>query len=735
MPPRKRQKTDTDDTPASTSSVPTRRVTRAAARGLSSAHQQSTSSARRPRPAAKKVINDTLHADAPPMKRVVRKGRLQLLPDLALEVQLEIYSYLESQDLLHLSQTCKKFRTFFLDRKLNERLWLQASNNLGTAALPTRPPFMSEPAFIHLLYSPYCHSCGAANVRRLVEGCFTRLCSKCLSERRTVWFYDAYKHAVEVDERLHMIFDHRILGKYFPGIAAKSRRFGNAKYNRLLPKDMERVLDEFHALQKPVSDETFYAYERRLRDYHSERMNYDHEIRKWLDERERERLAVLEAAKERRFEEIVSRLRKSDWEKEIAFMSAADLRAMSDLPVVRQSSKLTDGAWQKVLVALEKFLGQVREARLDSERRAALPLRCDALDKAITAHHVSLPRNALMDCRPRYIDFALMPECRSIMDVAPSQTVTAADFATVVPMLAMRWHAERQKELTDYILPHLGEVAPDVDPLQLAIATFECRQPGCAPVERMRYPYLLAHKCHAQGFDCFHVRTLPKAKFAEEDAYTRAMMTLEWPEQCFVDLNNEWIGWVKVQAPFHTGDLQFPHQAVWPVQSMRRILSALGLDPMRTTLDELECCKTWLRCGTCEAVYPKKSVYAYSWTAAYKHDVNCHRDYMHPTAAGPEWRRTDEEDMKVCAAKVARWEASVAQGHIRSSCRWSCSLCATFVETESSMAEHLEETHGIHDLGEAKRNGTIYVHPSSSPAEPCGGTIRLRASVQAAQNA
>ena len=67
----------------------------------------------------------------------------------------QIYSYLELKDLLNLSRTCKKFREFFLNRKMNESLWKQA--RINTDGAPERPPFLSEPAFVHLLYSPNCH--------------------------------------------------------------------------------------------------------------------------------------------------------------------------------------------------------------------------------------------------------------------------------------------------------------------------------------------------------------------------------------------------------------------------------------------------------------------------------------------------------------------------------------------------------------------------------------------------
>ncbi|KAI0367560.1 hypothetical protein BV20DRAFT_949943 [Pilatotrama ljubarskyi] len=671
--------------------------------GLQSAKQQhDTPGQRSSRQKATKSASGT--------RRIVCKGRLQTLPDIA----LEIYSYLEPHDLLHLSRTCKKFRAFFLDRHLNEKLWLRARDN-AAVTLPPRPPFMSEPALIHLLHSPHCHGCGAANVRKVLEGCFVRYCSKCLP-LKTIRLPDANKRTHEVDRSLGTLFRYHNVARHFPVIPGAPRG-RTSKYDRLLLVDVERAIKEFEALERPVTPKVVAAFERRLRERCDERRH------KWLDDRENERLAALEDAKERRFEEIVSRLRSSGWEKEIDFMGEVGIATMADLPVVRQSSKLTEGgdypsAWQKVLVAVDSFLSDIRETRLEQERRAAFQLRCDALTEAITAHYVTLPRTAIMDCRPRYIDFALTPECRTIIDVPTSQPVSAADFATVVPVVVARWNAERKRVLMDCLRPHLGEVAPDVDPLELAIATFESRWSCSVPVDRMRYPCVLVHKCDPYGLDCTHSRWLSKAEFARQDPYTRAITTLEWPEESFGDLDNPASSKVRVYSPFCTENL---HTA-WPVHAMRRIVSALGLDPDRTTFDELEQCEAWLRCATCEATYPKQPRFARSWRSAYRHDDRCHRNRG---GQAPEWRRADGEDMKAIYAQLADRDLTDGQRRARMTHQWSCGLCINLVATDYSMADHLRETHDIRDIEEAKRDGTIYIHPCNGLLEPFDGTVCL----------
>ena len=69
-------------------------------------------------------------------------------------VLVQVFSNLHPRDLLNLARTCKKFRAFFLHPS-NERLWKAARENVGD--LPERPPFISEPAFVNLLFFTSCH--------------------------------------------------------------------------------------------------------------------------------------------------------------------------------------------------------------------------------------------------------------------------------------------------------------------------------------------------------------------------------------------------------------------------------------------------------------------------------------------------------------------------------------------------------------------------------------------------
>ncbi|KAI8996462.1 hypothetical protein BD414DRAFT_534170 [Trametes punicea] len=400
-----------------------------------------------------------------------RKGHLQTLPDIALEIQSEIYSYLGSKDLWNLSRTCKRFRTFFLDRRMNERLWKQARVNTG--GLPKCPPFMSEPSFIHLLFSSCCQRCGCSNVHKAIWRWFVRYCSKCLREMT----YNYYEMQAYLEQRnIRYPFRDIFTRDYHRVLNVKSYSIGNLKsriHNLVLREHLTKIIDEWQARKAEIL-KNVWAFVSEKETLNSKHIRYAMQCKAWYNAQEDVRLAKLDAAREARFAEIVRRLRDSEWEKEIDFLGPAGLESMSALPFVRQAAKLTPKAWQTVLGLLEPVLQDARQKRLVSERRNLLNNRFDALGQAIQAHYVRLPRTATMEFRPHYIDFALMADFKLLLDAPDAENITAEDFSQLIPAVVPKWETEQREKLSSFmkeVLP--GPVAEGVDVLDLAVASLD----------------------------------------------------------------------------------------------------------------------------------------------------------------------------------------------------------------------------------------------------------------------
>ncbi|KAL1944831.1 hypothetical protein VTO73DRAFT_2451 [Trametes versicolor] len=289
-----------------------------------------------------------------------------------------------------------------------------------------------------------------------------------------------------------------------------------------------------------------------------------------------------------------------------------------------------------------------------------------ALEEAITAHYLTLPCTARMDCRPQHINLAFIPECRAIVDVPTSETVTADHFAGIVPALAQTWDADRKKDLTEYLLPHLGDIAADVDPLALAIAsfTFSAHVTCSAPIRTMRYPAILKHRC-SRGNDCFYTARVHTQEYFEDDLYTRTTKTLDGGVEFEAEIRERNYDHLVKRVPFHIGELDESEHARDTVDRIRRVVAMTQ--------------------------EPSDAIHARSWSNAYEHD-RYHTTNPHCPASTrgiPEWRRADDADM----AKVRVFKkAESAKTRFGYACQWSCALCVDFDVDTDAMATHLANT-------------------------------------------
>ncbi|KIJ60339.1 hypothetical protein HYDPIDRAFT_160988, partial [Hydnomerulius pinastri MD-312] len=92
-----------------------------------------------------------------PVKRSRRRGRLEMMPDMNLDILFYILGLLHPMDLLNLARTTKSFRHLLM-QKSSAFAWKTARSQIQS--LPDCPPDMSEPQYANLLFYPHCHRCG-----------------------------------------------------------------------------------------------------------------------------------------------------------------------------------------------------------------------------------------------------------------------------------------------------------------------------------------------------------------------------------------------------------------------------------------------------------------------------------------------------------------------------------------------------------------------------------------------
>ncbi|KAF9234865.1 hypothetical protein BU15DRAFT_52071 [Melanogaster broomeanus] len=83
-----------------------------------------------------------------------RRGRLEMLPELNLDVLFQILSFLHPLDLLNLARTTKAFRQLLM-RKSSAFVWKASLRRVE--GLPVCPPDLNEPQYAYLAFYPHCH--------------------------------------------------------------------------------------------------------------------------------------------------------------------------------------------------------------------------------------------------------------------------------------------------------------------------------------------------------------------------------------------------------------------------------------------------------------------------------------------------------------------------------------------------------------------------------------------------
>ncbi|EIW59897.1 uncharacterized protein TRAVEDRAFT_20163 [Trametes versicolor FP-101664 SS1] len=366
----------------------------------------------------------------------------------------------------------------------------------------------------------------------------------CLSAR-TIGHEEAFDKARKINRALaDTFFGIDAITRYLPVQGYNQERSYDPQCNRILRTHVNRIIRRYKALPAPVTAEALRAFAVQVK------ADYEARFPVWLNDQEEQRLIRLNDARRQRFEE----LRSTDWQKELDFMHPWDIKTMSNMPVVRQSSKLTDGG---------------------------------------------------------------------------------------------------------------------------------------------KYPAILYHRCFTGPREgCYNTSTYAVKEYLKEDLYTRTTKTLVHMiyEESLLLCGDKFLS-AHIPFKLNDGDGRNPGDVV---NRMRRIVSAVGLDPTRATFEDLDRCDVWLRCVTCETEHPKDPIFARLWSSAYEHEVDpTTRDSMgviqqvsHGTQF-PEWRRVDEEDMiKIRAVKDDEYWKTDFDTH----CWWSCSLCPNFDERSDEMAIHLEET-------------------------------------------
>ncbi|OSD05397.1 hypothetical protein PYCCODRAFT_1234910 [Trametes coccinea BRFM310] len=603
--------------------------------------------------------------------RVVRGGigSLKDFPEMPIDVLNEIFSYLSSQDLLSLAQTSKVLRRFLLDRS-NVRIWRDAREALDD--IPPLPPVLSEPAYVHLLFSPYCHGCGKAVVRKVIWIWFKRYCKKCLQEQsdhiRESTMHDFF-HEDTLQEWLSRWTPDEVLNIINP----YDGYHRSPKRNVYHIPQLRLFADQWNAAGS--ADGRTEIYERQVVMV-AAREECAEFLEEWWEEQKQTRLDEVEAVRHQRYLDICERLIQEGWRTEVVRLRsrADDLDRFCRIPSVNRPAALSDKAYETVRRDVEGLLVETRDAIAIEERQGKLASKMELLEKAIETIYVRIPCNARMLCRPRSGDLVFEPEVKALLDTSTAEGATVDDFVSIVPVAGRRWEDTLQHKLGAIVRSHIDGIEDNVNPLDLAAASFSC--PRCKALP-LRYPEILTHTC---------LRSC--------DLWTQLGLT----DQFALDLHDI------AAVNQHVQPFNYAILSGSLILAAADLLDKLAMPPTTTTYEHLRIGNVRMR-----LIGRSHDPRVYAWNAALRYGIL----WMGSKFDG--WRCATADELQAIS-QVASYSGTPS--HYRQhGLRWVCASCPKYIDKWDKVTSHLLHQHKM-SFDQGIKDGMVFVYPGDEdPAE------------------
>ncbi|KAK7452728.1 hypothetical protein VKT23_012129 [Stygiomarasmius scandens] len=343
---------------------------------------------RRPRKRVKRDEEDV--KEERPQKLRGKRGVLQKVKDMPLDVLFEIFSYLEPLDILHLARTSYELRDLLMDRA-SASVWRAAHCNIN--GLPPLPFDLDEPQYASLCFDNYCHVCTVHSSHSLPESTLRSIAVHATSLRTN---FMAVSNTV-----LQELHQNRVRALYHPprllihsSLVSASDLVGvwRTTYARTfsvfeLVKDYvpymsvtpwrgpwrgedkvyyPPVVRKFRREFKKVEKDSIQleAWVREKKEQYHLLMEHVEQCTQWCKSRHEERKAELDLVRRRRKEEIIKRLKDLGWSDELEHVPDAEF---SSHKLVHQSKDLTEKGWKSISGPLVAYLAAHMQSRLEEE--------------------------------------------------------------------------------------------------------------------------------------------------------------------------------------------------------------------------------------------------------------------------------------------------------------------------------------------------------------------------------
>ncbi|KAH9901324.1 hypothetical protein C8Q73DRAFT_832786 [Cubamyces lactineus] len=577
-----------------------------------------------------------------------RRGALERLMELPLEVVYLVIENLELRDVLSLARLDKAFRQMLMSRRA-QAFWQAAIAN--TPRLPACPPGMDEPQYAHLLYDSMCHGCGRGNTNKILFFWGVRYCKDChphrtIDQSELAQFFNAIRQETGVAQPLYVTMD-----------------------GEVHIREVEEFRQKWEALEgdepgrKRLAEDS--AKQVVLRRTHASACDT------WKSNLGYARRAENKSLKAARLAAIKGRLLEEGYSKELQVIGDAALAKQS---FVKKPTPLTDRSWNAIRTEAIKFLEQEHTVQTRRVRENMVRPNIEIFLKVYEEWLHAWDPNWYDPGDPHAIsriapaDFLIVDEVRLIVDVPPGCLVFHGNFEYARPKLpdmVVRWYSGQREVLNDKFRATYPALPQDTEPIGLAICSFDCSSPRCDG-KFMHYPDVLGHRCDRLQSTV----TIKGASYVNiiEEYMVRHGQPLPW-QGMHVRVNRRMLDYIC------------------------ELVRACGYDPFEASQQDLDAQGRRMICGTCASGTDKETdLEVFDWRRAIYHQAEfLHRD-------GPcKWTMLSEE----AAAKVRAFEGRLRgvpsrpwrQPYFKCKIKHGC----WDVYGYDSLLAHARDAHGIRE--------------------------------------
>ncbi|TFK25800.1 hypothetical protein FA15DRAFT_668129 [Coprinopsis marcescibilis] len=422
----------------------------------------------------------TAQGQRPPAKRARgKRGVLQRLVEMPLDLLFEIFGKLDPIDVLQMARTTKELRAILMSRSAI-MIWKEALGNVP--GLPPCPEDLTEPQWVDLLFGKSCQKCSRSLAHQTTAWMARfRGCTRCMQNKFTYTYDNGNRENREIEQLLP------IIPRFILNIGPRAQR--GYRYQA-------SVIEQLTAECRGVKPEAKAAWIKKKLEESSAKLAHSKLCERWQNERDKQRADSQDAIREARKKIILDKIRDLGYETEIK-------KNLWLEPVLHQLLRkdVTDRVWVAAEPVVIQALDRRKRERIEIENMATMKARHQLIGPVHQKYRLTRPIGEAIIPVPNLF---LTSEVQDLLNNTPmDQEMTLSDFDGILeemPGIAARWEEEGKGKLLESMItlsdPVVAGPVPTMETLNLATSVFKCEH--CSKAMHARQA--IGHACRRYNY-------------------------------------------------------------------------------------------------------------------------------------------------------------------------------------------------------------------------------------------